>query len=292
METKSDYTAFCYKGAKYKVEYNDLMTGVELMTVVFEPPEPGGNPPVVFIPGLVSIIENFREVLIELTRSHTVYYLETREKRSARVEAGKGFTVDDIAIDIVRFAELKFAGKGPYILAGYSLGATAIIGTFSISEGRPEAVILVEPNGSFPFNGWLLALARIAKYVYRPVKPFLKWYLRTFVIDLERDEEMYLINCRNLDTAVPERLGKAVRDLSHYHIGDASAEVCVPSLVVVASGDRFHSHAEGVAIARQIKNSLYLDMEDNRRTHSTAIALEMDRFISSLAQRSFQEDLL
>jgi pimeloyl-ACP methyl ester carboxylesterase len=287
-----DYSAFCHRGAEYKVEYSDLLTGVELMTVVIEPPEPGSNPPVVFIPGLVSIIENFREVLIELTRSHTVYYLETREKGSARVDAGKRFTVEEIATDIARFVELKFAGKRPYILAGYSLGATAIIETFSLSVCKPEAVILVEPNGSFPFKGWLLALARAAKYVYRPVKPFLKWYLRTFVIDLEQDEEMYLINCRNLDTAVPERLGKAVRDLSHYHVGNTPAEVCVPSLVVVASGDRFHSHAEGVAIARQIKNSLYLDMEDNRRTHSTEIALEMDRFISSLAQRQFQEDQL
>ncbi len=287
-----DYSAFCHPGAKYKTEYYYLETGVELKTVVFEPPEPGGDPPVVFIPGLVSIIENFREVLIELTRSHTVYYLETREKGSARVEAGKGFTVDDIANDIVRYVELKFAGKGPYILAGYSLGATAIIEAFSISAIRPGAVILVEPNGSFPFRGWLLALARIAKYVYRPVKPFLKWYLRTFVIDIEQDEEMYLINCRNLDTAIPERIGKAVRDLSRYHIGDAPAEVCVPSLVVVASSDRFHSHAEGEAIAMQIKNSLYLDMEDNRRTHSTEIALEMSRFISSLEQRQFQEDQL
>jgi len=291
MKMERDYSGFCHNGASYRVEYNTLPTGVDLLCVVFTSAGVGDSVPIVFIPGLISIIENFRETLVELTRGHTVYYLETREKGSAGINSRHSFSVEDIASDVVRFVELKFSKDEPYILAGYSLGATAIIEAFAGLTNKPDAVILVQPNGSFPFNRWLLALARVAKYVYKPVKPILKWYLRNFAIDMERDREMYLINCRNLDTAEPDRLGKAVRDLSRYRIGDELDKVSVPSLVVVASGDRFHNHTEGEAIARQIKNSCYLDMTDNRRTHSAGMAQEMEKFISSRVRRLIQEDL-
>jgi pimeloyl-ACP methyl ester carboxylesterase len=287
-----DYSAFCHGSASYKVEYSDLPTGVKLLTVVFTPSEPCDAPAIVFIPGLISIIENFKGTLIELTRCHTVYYIETREKNSAIINDNHRFSVDEITSDIIYFTEQKFSAGEPYVMTGYSLGATVIAEAFSHLKAGPEAVVLIEPNGSFPFHGWLLLLARIARYVYKPVKPFLKWYLRTFIINLKQDHEMYLINCRNLDAAEPVRLGKAIRQLSSYLIGDCSEKITVPTLVVVASKDRFHNHNDGSGIARKIRGAAYLDMSDNRRTHSAEMGQVISAFISSPAQRPFLADQL
>lgn len=278
-----DYTPFCHSGATYRTEYVRLPTGVELMSVVFTPPEPVVAPVILFIPGFVSLIENFRETLVELTRTHTVFYVETREKSTAKISPDHRFSVDEITSDIVHYAELKIPEGVPYTMVGWSLGATAIAEAFPRLQRKPEAVLLIEPNSSFPFNGLALFFARLAKYIYRPVVPFVKWYMRTFLIDIKTDEEMYLINCRNLDTAEPARLGMAVRELSRYRMAGCLEQISVPALVVVTSKDRFHSHGEGTDIAARIPGAQCLDMEDNKRTHSAEMGRVISDFISSQA---------
>lgn len=281
---RRDYSPFCHEGAGYIAEYVLLPTGVELLTVVFSPPEPADTPAILFIPGFVSIIENFRETLVELTRSHTVIYIETREKSTAKISPGHRFSVEEITSDIVRFAELRIPSDLRIIMVGYSLGATVIAEAFPRLKRKPEAVILIEPNISFPFNGIALFFARLAKYLYRPVVPFVKWYMKTFVIDVKSDEEMYNINCRNLDTAEPVRLGMAVRQLSRYRMKGCLQQITVPALVVLASKDHFHSHVEGQEIASLISLARCLDLEDNKRTHSTEMGREISSFISSQEQ--------
>lgn len=285
-----DYSPFCHRDARYRAEYVALPTGVELLSVTFSPPEPAGLPVILFIPGFVSLIDNFRETMIELTRSHTVVYVETREKSTARINPDHRFSVDEITSDVVHLAELMIPEGSQYFMAGYSLGATVIAEAFPRLRRKPEAVILLEPNSTFPFNGLAMVLARLARYLYRPVVPFVKWYLRTFMIDLKSDEEMYLINCRNLDTAEPVRLGMAVRQLSHYRMNGCLEQISVPALVVVTSKDRFHSHGSGTEIANLISGARCLDMEDNKRTHSTEAGREISNFISSLVQIPVQAD--
>lgn len=285
-----DYSPFCHQGTVYRAEYVSLPTGVELLTVEFEPPEPVNGPVIIFIPGLASIIENFRDTLVELTRGHNVIYVETREKSTSKISPDHRFSVDEITSDIVHFAENRIPHGVPYVMAGYSLGATVIAEAFPRLRRKPEAVLLIEPNSSFPFNGIALFLARLAKYLYRPLVPFVKWYLRTFMIDIKSDEEMYLINCRNLDTAEPVRLGAVVRQLSRYHMQGCLEQITAPALVIVASKDRFHSHGEGQEIASLIPGARCLDMEDNKRTHSTEIGREISSFISSQAQIPVPED--
>ena len=280
-----DYSDFCDSGATWKEEYVSLPTGVELLSVVFTPPEPVVAPVILFIPGFVSLIENFRETLIELTRTHTVLYVETREKSTAKISPDHRFSVDEITQDIVHYAEFRIPEGVPYAMVGWSLGATAIAEAFPRLQRKPEAVLLLEPNSSFPFKGIALFLAGMVKYIYRPVVPFVKWYMRTFLIDIETDKEMYLINCRNLDTAEPVRLGKAVRQLSRYRMEGCLEQISVPALVVVTSQDRFHSHGEGTDIAARIPGAQCLDMEDNKRTHSAEMGRVIIDFISFPAQK-------
>ncbi len=283
-----DYSDFCHAGTIYEVKYSALLTGVELLTVRFTPPEPIDAPPVVFIPGLASVIENFRETVIELTRTHTVYYIETREKKSAVISKRHRFTVEEVASDLVLFAHQTFPAGSRYVMAGYSLGATAIAEAFHLLNNKPEKIVLIEPNSSFPFQGWLLILARAAGVIYYPLKPILKWYLRRFRINLAEDYEMYLINCRILDAAEPVRTGRAIRDLSAYRMTGCLREINVPVLVVVASKDKFHSHGEGMDIARQISGAGYIDLVDNRRTHSAEMGRVISDFISSPVQKPSQ----
>lgn len=306
-----DYSAFCDPGATWKEEYIPLPTGVELLSVTFAPASPAAAmsatqpstlpagqpaaspasaPPLIFIPGMGSVIENFRDTVIELTRNHTVHYIETREKSSARINKKHRFSVEDITADIVHYANLKFPAGERYAMAGYSLGATAIAEAFTLLANKPERIVLVEPNISFPFHGWLRLLSWPARIIYSPLKPVLKWYLRNFRINLKEDPEMYSINCRILDSAEPVRIGAAVRHLSRYRMQGCLERISVPVLVAVASNDRFHSHDEGADIANRIADSVYLDIVNNKRSHSAEMGRVISDFISSPAQKQAPSD--
>jgi pimeloyl-ACP methyl ester carboxylesterase len=272
-----DFSDYCGEGTGYKAEYAALPTGVSLLIITFTPQAASSSKTIVFIPGLASVIDNFRETVIELGRHHKVVYIETREKGSARVDKWHKFTVDDITADIVHFVDGRFGEGELFVMAGYSLGATAIAEAFGRLKHKPQRIVLIEPNATFKFPVWLALLARFSGIIYTPMKPFLKWYMRRYRINIKEDLEMYLINCRILDAAEPVRLGRAVRELRPYAMDGCLQAITIPSMVVVASKDMFHSHGEGSYISERISNCNRLDMNDNKQTHSA----EMGRVISA-----------
>jgi len=249
--------------------------------VEFTPPASEGKPVIVFVPGLASVPDNFTGTLIGLTRYHKVHYLETREKSSALIRGSHGFSVAEVSSDLTGYLNAGFTDDNRYVLVGYSLGATAIAESFRFLKHKPLSIVLIEPNGSFNFPWWSVVLARGARYIFRYIKPFLKWYIRKFRVNTAEDNEMYLMNCRILDAAEPRRLGLAIRDLKPYRIGDCLEGITAPVLVAGTSKDKFHSHDEALKISAGIRNCIYADVEDNARSHSIEMAEIIIRFIKS-----------
>jgi len=283
-----DFSAYCFNGTGYSADQTELDTGVALLTVVFTPPEKRNLPLIVFVPGLASVIDNFTATIKGLNRYYEVHYIETREKKTALIERSHGFTVRELVSDLVSYLNDKLKDDVDFILVGYSLGATVITESFSLLKRKPVKIVLIEPNATFNFPWWSLILARGAKYLYGFLKPFLKWYIRKFRVNTAEDNEMYLINCRILDSAEPARLGLAIRALKPYRIGECLGGLSVPVMVVGASKDKFHSHDEALKISGGITDSIYLDLEDNARTHSEEMAEIIDRFITSVTNQEIR----
>jgi len=276
-----NFSQYCCQGATYTSGYTDPGTGVSLFTVEFTPAESQGLPVIVFVPGLASVPDNFTGTLIGLTKYHKVHYVETREKSSAIITDSHRFSVAEVSSDLAGYLNSRFTDDNRYILVGYSLGATAIAESFAFLKHKPCSIVLIEPNASFDFPWWSVFLARGARYIFRFMKPFLKWYIRNFRVNTAEDNEMYLINCRILDAAEPRRLGLAIRDLKPYRIGDCLEGITVPVMVAGVSKDKFHSHDEALKISARISNCTYTDLEDNTRSHSGEMAEIIIRFIKS-----------
>jgi hypothetical protein len=66
-------------------------------------------------------------------------------------------------------------------------------------------------------------------------------------------------------------------------MGECLQEITIPSMVVVASKDMFHSHGEGSYISERIINCTRLDMSDNKQTHSAEMGRVISEFILSEA---------
>ena len=92
---------FCAPESKFKKEMIVVADNVSLRVATFTPPAKNDNPAVVFVAGWISLIEGWKEVLLEMTKDFTVYYIETREKISSRVKGKVQYGVQAIGQDVV-----------------------------------------------------------------------------------------------------------------------------------------------------------------------------------------------
>lgn len=275
-----DFSRYCDKDAAFASGYIGTNPEVSLRIITFTPPVNLNLPPIVFIPGLAGVILSFKDLLVELTSTHTVYYVETREKGSAKISSPVGFSVSDIAADIpVAIQALGLADKD-YIMISYSLAASGTAVLLANKMLKPNLAVLVQPSASFPWPRWLLGLSWVGVPLYGVIKPFVKWYMRNFTIDINEDREIYVINCRNLDQANPKRLAATVRAMARFSIWEYLPKIEANCLVIGASKDSFHSHNEALNISKAIRGCKYVDMVDSRRSHGVEVVGLVGDFIN------------
>lgn len=283
-EVDISYKGHCAPGTIIKQEYIEGSQGVKLNVVTFTPAltphTPHPTPHIIFLPGLASVIDNFRETLIALTERHTVFYIETREKGSSLITGKVGFSIPSIAGDLPIVIDKLGLKNGEYVLAGYSLGAAVIAAAAGHIAAKPLATVIIEPSATFKWPWWLLPVARYGIGLYPAIKPFIKWYMKKFHINKEGDYEMYEINSRVLDQADPQKLASAVIAIADFEIWDYLKSIQPPCLVIGVSHDKFHSHDEASSIAQKITGCDYIDVETNKRAHSAEVSALVNEFLN------------
>ncbi|HVN58331.1 MAG TPA: hypothetical protein VMT63_08555 [Bacteroidales bacterium] len=259
----------CYDGTEARAEYLALPGGVNLNVVSFKPVSSSHYPPVLFIPGLASVIESFAGVISALTKDFIVYYLETREKESSRLPGGAAFGVREMAGDIAFAAEALGLKEKNYIIVSYSYSATLSVEMFSTDlKVYPSLMVLVQPVTEFRVPWFGIPLAKYLYPLYPVVKPFLKLYFRRSLIDTEKDMEMYNISVRSLDSAHPRKMAKTILAMSGYRMGEAAKKINVPVMVISTSQDTFHRHDDTLKIVSLISRARHTDLVTNTRSHS------------------------
>lgn len=273
-----DFQAFAQEGTKISVEMLSVAPGVSLRLITFKHPDPL-RMKILFIAGWVSLIEGWREVLREMTKDFTVYYLETREKISSQIEGKVPFTVGAMGSDLVTAINLLDLSDESYIFFGSSLGATTILDCSRFVSRKPVCLVLIAPNAVFrvPLI-WRMIVQSFYPPLYALIKPSVKWYLRTFRLDLESDYEQYEKYCRALDAGDPAKLKPAVLALAKYEIWDILGQVPYPTLVIGASKDKLHEPENLKRIVKMLPKASYVDLETNKKTHSREMVGEIRRF--------------
>jgi len=278
-----NFGEYCATGATVKEQWFHPTSEVSLRYLEFKAAEPSGNPAVVFIPGWVSLPQGWKIVLREMTRDFDVYYLETREKISARIEGKASFSVADIGGDIVALIEYLQLKDQAYFLFGSSLGATAILEVAGHLPVIPMALVLIGPNAVFRVPKWGMGIIYLFYPGFFPIlKPFIKWYLKHFRLDVKSDPAQYQKYCRALDHADPWRLKRAVIPLSRYEVWDRLPSIHTPTLIIGGSKDVLHEPENLRKITEGLENSAYLDLETNYMTHSATMVEEVRKYLKHL----------
>jgi len=278
-----DFSEYCAESSTCQTRQIQVNDNISLRVITFQPNSPTKNPPVVFIPGWISLIATWKSVLQDLSRDFTIHYVETREKKTAIVRGRVKYRVEDCARDLAAIVEQLNLQDDNFILCGSSLGATAIADGFRFLKRRPLFLALIGINAEFYIpRGWIGVVRCFPPTLYLTFKPVIKWYLRNFRLDIKKDQAQYKKYCDNVDNAAPFRLKKAALALVKYKIWERLPEIQTPVLLFSASHDALHDLENIKRIHEQLPGSRYFDLETNSRTHSPEMVEIIREFIAGL----------
>jgi len=278
--SKDDFASLCARGSRVSEELLQVSKRVWLRVFFVEPEERTDNPAVLFVPGWITQPTSWKHVLPELTRDFPVVYIETREKRGNRTKGEKEYSIAAMADDIKAVLKTVSPGAREYLFLGSSLGATVILHAASSLAVKPLALVLVAPNAEFraPLL-WKIIITLFYPPLYMLIKPAVKWYLRTFRMDIHKDMDQYIKYCSALDAADPWKLKRAAVSLWKYSVWERLPRIETPCLLVGGSHDKLHEPEALMNIKRNLKNASYIDMHTNSATHSKELVSHIRDFI-------------
>lgn len=282
-ENEFELSEFCAEGAQYSEQMLPVSDHVSVRVIKFTPPRKTGNPAIVFVAGWISLIIGWQEVLQEMSKDFTVYYIETREKITAEITGPASYGVDAIGNDIITAVEKLGLEVDKYLLFGSSLGGTVILDCVNRMKTRPKCLALVVPNAEFRVPKiWKVIIWLFYPGVYIFLRPFVKWYLKYFRLNMKADDKQYKKYCRSLDAADPWKLKKAALAFSTYQVWPVLKDIHIPTLLIGASKDTLHEPENLENMVKMLPNSTFVDMETNKNTHTAGMVDEIRKYIKNI----------
>lgn len=279
-ENLSDY---CAQGSNCQEEMIPVTGNISLKVITFTPAIENDNPVILFIPGWISLIKGWKEVLQEMTKDFTVYYVETREKISSNVTGKIEYSVEATGKDIVELISKLNLKNQRYVLFGSSLGATSILDCYRFMKEDPLCLVLIGPNAEFRIPRYGIVMIKLFyPPFYNFFKPYVKWYLKTFRLDAKSDRAQYEKYSSVLDAADPWKLKRAALAVSKYTVWNLLSAIKYPALIIGASKDKLHEPDNLKRIVSMMKFATYIDLETNKGTHSKEVVDEVRKYLSNL----------
>lgn len=280
------------KGVQYHEEMVTVDQSVRLRTMVFKPEISQGKSPVIFVAGWVSIFSGWTTFISALARQRDVYYVETREKESAIIAnedllQDNDFSIYQNAKDIVQICE-HFGINSPQTIAcGSSLGATSLLEAMKNGKLRVRGAFLIGPNGEFAAPRGLLWILYLPVFFYTPVTYFLKWYLRNFRVDAEKEPEQMKRYEEIFKTVNPSRLKHSARAtiLGNYQVWPDIETIRVPVAIAYAPSDKLHDIDNIMLMARRLPQGKLNKCPTNLYMHSEKLVADISRFEREIDHR-------
>jgi pimeloyl-ACP methyl ester carboxylesterase len=273
--------------AEFSVRTVQVDSGVSLRVMQFRPRKEAAAGPLLFVPGFASSIYGWVEFLREIVPLRPVYYLESREKSSAVIERERltagDFSISRMARDLVEACGELGIEQPQMIVAGSSLGATALIEALKHGRLRARAGFMIGPNSDFRAPWFIKGILLLPAGTYHLVKHFVLWYLKNFMVDAVREPEQMQRYRDTLLSADPHRLKKTAQSAIGYTIWRDLETVAVPVAVTLASTDKLHTGHNIQQLTGSLPRATIIRCESNRYMHSAAMAGDFERYVAGLA---------
>ncbi len=262
-----------------------VQKGVHLRVMIWRPKQPAIANPIIFVAGWVSDVSGWAPLLEVMAAGRPVYYIETREKRSALFEQSKlkpeDFSIGRMAEDlIVACRQLGIASPASTVI-GSSLGATALLEALKGGRLIAGEAFLIAPNSEFKAPWYLQWMLCLPAFLYHGIKYFLLWYLRAFMVDAKKEPEQMMRYTETLKAAHPQRIKLSARAAieGRYQVWPNLDSVRVPVALAYAPTDTLHSSANIRLMAERLPRSTVVACPSNRHMHGAEVMQDIEAFI-------------
>jgi pimeloyl-ACP methyl ester carboxylesterase len=270
------------------VQFNErrltVEEGVSLRLYEWRPESDGGGDPIFFVAGWISLVTGWVPLLEKLVRTRPVYYLETREKESAKISPKlmrpASFLVPRLAKDLIEVSNQLRLDRDRTVLFGSSMGSNAILEALKGDRLKAKAAFVVGPNAEFHFPWWGRPLVHLPPFVYSAAKPFVLWYLRTFRVNTREDPEQMARYVRTVRAADPERIMLSAQAVIDYDAMPGLDTISSPVAVAYAANDTQHGEEEVQRIVDVMPQGVAVKCPSNTYMHTAEVVSDLDRFLA------------
>jgi len=270
------------------VQFNErrltVEEGVSLRLYEWRPESDDGADPIFFVAGWISLVTGWVPLLEKLVRTRPVYYLETREKESAKISPKlmrpASFLVPRLAKDLIEVSNQLRLDRHRTVLFGSSMGSNAILEALKGDRLKAKAAFVVGPNAEFHFPWWGRPLVHLPPIVYSAAKPFVLWYLRTFRVNTREDPEQMARYVRTVRAADPERIMLSAQAVIDYDAMPGLDTISSPVAVAYAANDTLHGEEEVQRIVDAMPQGVALKCPSNTYMHTAEVVTDLDRFLA------------
>ncbi|WP_300673876.1 alpha/beta hydrolase [Desulfoluna sp.] len=248
-----------------------LSDGVTLTLFDFKGEGHEKKPMLLFVAGWLSALSGWHEVLEEMTPHTRVLYMESREKRSARLPAGPlpRFDIDRLADDIAEVANAFIPAETSLYVAGSSLGSTALIRAMARRKITPSGAFLISPVTAFQFPPWgNFIISFVPPFFFKAIRYPIVWYLINFRVDKKKEPEQARKYTQTIMDAEPTRLKANAAALSGHTVWEDLPQVKSPVVVIGAASDKLHGVEEITKMVQRMPEARVEVMGSNKETHS------------------------
>jgi len=262
----------------------EVEAGVRLTVYEWQPGT--GAVPLVFVAGWVSVIEGWRPLLQVLVRERPVYYIETREKRSAvidrRLLRPASFAIPKLANDLITICDQLTIDPERRVFFASSMGSNAVLEALKRRRLAARGAFLIGPNAEFRFPIWGRGLVALPASIYHLIRPFVIWYVGRFRVNVKEDPEQMARYERTLRAAHPQRLKLSAQAVLGYSVLPGLETVAAPVAVAYAPSDTLHGADEVRRIVDSMPCGEAVECRSNTYMHTAEVAADLQRFLATL----------
>ncbi len=259
--------------------------GVTLRVLEWRP-ETCSRPELLLVPGWVSGIESWIDVLAAASPERRIVYVESREKPTARLGQRRlrpgEFGLATCGRDLAHVAREYGLEPQRTVAFGSSMGATAILEGMKHDKLKVAGAFLIGPNARFRIPWWGRPLLHLPSPLYTPARHFAVWYIERFRVDGRREPEQMARYRKAIMTAEPRRLKLSARAVASYSLWPDLNTVRRPVAIAWAPSDTLHHEGDILRLLEELPQSRAVRCSSNRFMHTSQILTHLERFEDEL----------
>ncbi len=252
-------------------EYVTMADGTALLVYSTKAPEKNRSPyTLFFVPGWASVILGWDSLLMEAKDTFDIYYYESREKKSSKLNWDTKVYLDDLSDDLVTIIEYYNLEQDKLILLGSCYGSMVLGHAMVQQRIDPFMPIMFGPPARLDVpKGTRRIIKHVPYCFYIPILPIVLFFARSWLKRKKSESKEQLAKyLRVLDEMDFKKNLFVAHNIITKKNWEMYAQINNKVLIVDAEKDKMHQSENSKKIKASMENSLYANLGTNKNAHS------------------------